>query len=338
VGIAALERTGVKALWAFLCIACGSVAVAGSSVGESTNDVSTVIVVVGAPGEQEYAEVFNNAAKLWNDACRAAGARYINIGLHEPGSTNDLARLKGVLADEPRETARELWLVLIGHGTFDGKEAKFNLRGPDLSATELADALQPFHRPLAVIDTSSASAPFLNKLSAPGRVIITATRSGYEQNYTRFPQFFSAAISNPEADLDKDGQVSLLEAFLLAAHNVADFYKGEGRLATEHPLLDDNGDGLGTPPDWFRGIRAVKKAADASALDGLHAHQWHLIPCAAERKLSPTVRLRRNQIEEEVEQLRESKDTLPVDEYYQRLEVLLLDLSRLYESSENKSD
>ena len=98
--------------------------------------------------------------------------------------------------------------MLIGHGTFNGKEAKFNLRGPDLSATNLAEWLAPVERPVAVIDTSSASGPILNELSKPGRVIITATRSGYEQNYTRFGQFFSKAISDSKADLDKDGQVS----------------------------------------------------------------------------------------------------------------------------------
>ena len=318
---------------ACLCVGM-SWSVLASDVPEAPSEKASVIVVEGAPGEAEYGEVFTKAAQLWQDACRKAQVRSVTIGLDQPGATNDLDRLKQALAEEAHETDRELWLVLIGHGTFDGKEAKFNLRGPDLSATDLAEALKPFHRPLAVIDTSSASAPFLNKLSAAGRVIITATRSGYEQNYTRFPQFFSEAISNKKADLDKDGQVSLLEAFLLAAHDVAEFYKTQGRLATEHALLDDNGDGLGTPPDWFRGIRAVKKAADASALDGLRAHQWHLIPSDDERKLSPAVRAHRNELEVAVEQLRQSKDQLPIDEYYQRLEVLLLELARLYESAE----
>jgi hypothetical protein len=304
-------------------------------VPEQPSGKATVIVVVGAPGEAEYGEVFTKAAQLWQDACGKGQVRCVTIGLDQPGATNDFDRLKQTLAEEAHDTDRELWLVLIGHGTFDGKEAKFNLRGPDLSATDLAEALKPFHRPLAVIDTSSASAPFLAKLSTPGRVIITATRSGYEQNYTRFPQFFAEAIFNPKADLDKDGQVSLLEAFLMAAHEVAEFYKTQGRLATEHALLDDNGDGLGTPPDWFRGIRAVKKAADASALDGLRAHQWHLIPSDDERKLSPAVRARRNELEVAVEQLRQSKDQLPVDEYYQRLEVILLELARLYQTAEN---
>ena len=152
-----------------------------------------------------------------------------------------------------------MWLVLIGHGTFDGKEARFNLRGPDVSADELALWLKPFRRPLAVIDTASCSAPFLNLLSATNRVIITATRSGNEQNFTRFGQYLAQALTDPEANLDKDGQVSLLEAFLTASHQAAEFYKLQGRLVTEHALLDDNGDGLGTPADWFRGLRAIKR-------------------------------------------------------------------------------
>ncbi len=320
---------------ALLCFWLGLASLAAASDSTpATNDVPTVVVVVGAPGEKEYGETFQKSAARWEKACQDAGAQRITIGLEDDNATNDLERLNAVLAQEPKETPRELWLVLIGHGTFDGKEAKFNLRGPDLSSTNLTLWLKPFHRPLAVIDTSACSGPFLNKLSAPGRVIITATKSGYEQNYTRFGQFIAAAIADPKADLDKDGQVSLLEAFLMAAHDVAEFYKTEGRLATEHALLDDNGDGLGTPPDWFRGIRAVKRAADGAALDGLRAHQWHLLRSEAERKLAPEVRVRRNELELALEQLRSQKDKMTVDEYYEHLEGVLLELARLYEASE----
>jgi hypothetical protein len=311
-----------------------SVLVASSA--ETNDPAPRVIVVVGAPGESEYGQQFENAAKAWERASTTAGAPCLTIGL-ENASTNELEQLKKALADEPQETTRELWLILIGHGTFDGKDAKFNLRGPDLSATNLATWLQPFRRPLAIVDTSSASSPFLKQLSAPGRVVITSTRSGYEQNYARFGQYFSRAISDPKADLDKDGQVSLLEAYLMAAHDLADFYKTEGRLATEHPLLDDNGDGLGTPPDWFRGVRAVKKPAQGASLDGLRAHQMHLIRSDFERKLSPELRTRRNELAVQIDDLRNSKDQLGEQEYYRQLEVLLLELARLYESSETGS-
>jgi hypothetical protein len=134
-----------------------------------------------------------------------------------------------------------------------------------VSDKELADWLRPCNRPLAVIDCASASAPFLNKLSAPGRVVVTATRTGGEVHYARFGDYLSAAIADPAADLDKDGQTSLLEAFLAASHQTAEFYKQAGRLATEHALLEDNGDALGTPADWFQGTRAVRAAKAGAA-------------------------------------------------------------------------
>ncbi len=301
-----------------------------SSEPSAPGTVPQVIVVVGAPGEPAYLDEFKAAAQRWEEACRRAGSEPLVLGLDSAG-TNDLDRLKTVLHDQLAVEHPPLWLVLIGHGTFDGREAKFNLRGPDLSASQLAEWLEPCRRPLAVINTTSSSAPFLKKLSRHGRVIITATRSGYEQNYARFAPFFSSALSDLAADLDKDGQVSLLEAFLMAAHEVAEFYKTEGRLATEHPLLDDNGDGFGTPPEWFRGVRAVKKAADGAELDGLRAHQLHLIPSPSERTLSPELVERRNALEIQLEDLRAKKAEFSEDEYYNRLEALLLKLARIYE-------
>ena len=337
----------MKPLLLLLLLSVGPLA-RGSDFPDSGDESPAVILVVGAAGEKGYGVIFTSWAKLWEAACRTAKAPLTTIGLDQLGQTNqtnqveranqtnDVDLLKAALDQQPKEGERERWIVLLGHGTFDGKEAKFNLRGPDLSATNLATWLEPFQRPLAVINTASASGPFLAKLSRPGRVIITATRSGYEQNYARFGQYFSAAISDLKADLDKDGQVSLLEAFLMAAHQVAEFYTTEGRLATEHALIDDNGDGLGTPADWFRGIRAVKKPAQGASLDGLRAHQFNLIRSEAERLLSPALRSRRNELELAVMQLRESKESMPVDEYYNQLEKLLLDLAHLYESAEKK--
>jgi hypothetical protein len=295
---------------------------------------ATVIVVVGAPGEEEYAGKFSEWTELLGKAARQGSAREIVIGVKTNEPATDLERLRKTLLDEPKEGAAELWLVLIGHGTFDGKEAKFNLRSNDVSLVELANLLQPFRRPVAVINAASASGPFLNKLSGTNRVVITATRSGSEINYTRFGQYFSKAIADPEADLDKDGQTSLLEAFLMASRLVKEFYDSEGRLATEHSLLDDTGDGLGTPPDWFRGTRAVKSAKDGALLDGFRAHQLHLVRSEAEMKLAPDVRARRDLLEVAIAKLREAKRTLPEEEYYRKLEALLLEVARLYETAE----
>ena len=141
------------------------------------------------------------------------------------------------------------------------------------------------------------------------------------------------AISDSHADLDKDGQVSLLEAFLVASRKVAEFYKNENRLATEHALLDDNGDGLGTQADWFRGLRAVKQAKENAAMDGLLSRQFQLIPSEAEKSLTPEQRARRDALERAVLLLRERKNQLPEEQYYGELEKLLLELARFYRST-----
>lgn len=289
---------------------------------------TTVLLVVGVAGESEFGSNFLHQATLWEKACERAACPRLTIGLEPPGNTNDFDRLKQTLADQPKEGPGQLWIVLIGHGTFDGKEARFNLRGPDVSAADLALWLQPFRRTLVVIDTASSSAPFLNQLSATNRVIITATRSGNEQNFARFGQYFAEALTSPEADLDKDGQVSLLEAFLCASRQAAEFYKVQGRLLTEHALLDDNGDGRGTPADWFRGLRAIKKPKDA-AVDGSFARQLCLIPSEIDRQLSPAQRARRDELERAVLLLREKKSQMPEESYYRQLETLLLELAHL---------
>ncbi|HEX4349276.1 MAG TPA: hypothetical protein VH251_02755, partial [Verrucomicrobiae bacterium] len=171
-----------------------------------------------------------------------------------------------------------------------------------------------------------------NALSGPDRVIITATRSGYEVNATRFGGYMAKAIADPAADLDKDGQTSLLEAFLLASREVAQFYKEAGRLATEHPLLDDNGDGLGTSADWFRSVRAVKTAANGKSVDGVRAHQFHLVRSEVEQELSPAARGRRDELEKKLSELRSRKETMPEDQYYSQLEGILVEIARLYQN------
>lgn len=304
-----------------------------SSVPPQSPERPMLIVVAGAPGEAGFGAQFHEWAARWEKAAERSGAGFKAIGLDD-SPTNDLDRLREVLAAEPKTGPADLWLVLIGHGTFDGKEARFNLRGPDLTAGELAGWLGTFGRTLVLIDTSSSSAPFLARLSATNRVTVTATRSGYEQNYSRFGDYLSQAITQPEADLDKDGQTSLLEAFLSASHQVEDFYRSEGRLATEHALLDDNGDGLGTPAEWFRGVRAIKRATENAPLDGARAHQIHLVPSDQERTLPAAIRRKRDELELAVVRLRDRKGHLAEAEYYQQLERILIELAKLYESAE----
>jgi hypothetical protein len=297
-----------------------------------TNEQRTLVLVIGAAGEPEYGEQFSAWADLWKQAATKGGLQTSVIGEDKDNPENDLPRLLNVLTNEVAKPDGELWLVFIGHGTFDGRSAKFNLRGPDISADDLAAVLKPGKRPLALIDCTSASGPFINALSAPGRVIITATRSGYEVNVTRFGGFLARAIADPAADLDKDGQTSLLEAYLLASRQVEQFYKEAGRLATEHALLDDNGDGLATPADWFRGVRAIKTAANGKSVDGVRAHQLNLVRSEVEQELSPEVRARRDELEKKLSELLSRKGDMKENEYYSQLESLMVETARLYQN------
>ncbi|MDQ3331667.1 MAG: hypothetical protein M3552_13600 [Planctomycetota bacterium] len=299
-----------------------------------------VLVTIGAAGTDEYGAQFAEWAERWRDAALRGDSEVTIIGGSsetnagpEEGPPTDHERLQAAIRDLPPTGRSPVWVVLIGHGTFDGREAKFNLRGPDLGVDDLNAWLTRLHRPIVVVNCSSASGPFLKGLSKQNRVVVTAARSGDEQNFARFGDYISAAIADPSADLDKDDQVSLLEAFLTASKRVEEFYRTEARLATEHALLDDNGDGLGTPADWFRGVRATKRAKDGADLDGARARQIHLVPSARESNLSPEAQRRRDELELELEDLRSQKERLDEAEYYDRLQTILVELSRLYQQA-----
>ncbi len=315
------------------------------NVQATDNTKPTVILAVGAPGEEAYGKLFAEWAARWQAAAKRGGAAFVVINdpsnTAEPKSDDaDHVQLKAALDDLPRKGHAPVWIVLIGHGTFDGQRAMFNLRGKDVSAEELNAWLKPVERPVAVINCASASAPFLVKLAKSNRVVVTATRSGYELNFARFGEYLSQAVADEQntADLDKDGQVSLLEAYLSASRATTEFYEADGRLVTEHALLDDNGDGKGTSADFFRGIRATKRAADGASLDGLRAHQFHLVPSERERRMPPAVRAQRDDLELRIATLRDRKSELGEDAYYAALEPLLLELARLYASLDAKGD
>ena len=292
-------------------------------------DRPSLIIAVGTGGDKEYDETFANWAANWLKAAERGGARVKSIP--SPQKRDGAAEeIQAALRAEASMGASPLWLVLIGHGSVDGVEGKFNLEGDDVSASDLAAWLKPLERPVIVVNTFSASGAFLKPLSAPDRVIVTATKSGRENNFSRLGRYLSESISDDSADLDHDGQTSLLEAWLRAAQRVREFYESEGRLATEHSLLDDNGDGLGTPAEWFQGLRVAKKSKDAAAPDGTRAHQMHLIPNADDRALPPDARAARDAIESELAELRRHKETIDTKEYESRLEAILLRLARIY--------
>lgn len=300
-----------------------------------------VLVVVGAAGAPEFAPRFAAAAGLWRDACASAGASCTIIGLEEDGavrpqsgsSADRDAVAQWFSARDPAAT-RPVWFVYLGHGTWDGREARLNLRGADLTGTEMKQLLAGLgDRLCIVIDGGSASGPFTTLLAGPRRVIVTATSSGDEVNYARFGERFAVAIAGaPDAvgDLDMDGQTSVLEAFVAASREVELFYANEGRMATEHALVEDNGDGRGTPAEFFRGTRVVRAASDAASPDGEYARTLALRESPAERMLTDEQRKRRDALERELEELRRRKDSLAESEYLRALEEVLRRLAALY--------
>jgi len=226
-----------------------------------------------------------------------------------------------------------------------GAYRAWNLRrqvGQIQSARPRSDGGRPVRMAQADYQASCRDQHGLVQRSIPGHFVRAAARrnhsDGYEQNYTRFGEYLAGAISEPKADLDKDGQTSLLEAFLTASHRVDEFYLAAGRLVTEYALLDDNGDGFGTRADWFSGVRPVQKAEDGAALDGYRAHQFHLVQSETENKMPPELRIKRDRLELEVIKLRDSKDKFSEEEYFSRLENMLLDIAQIYEQADQTED
>jgi hypothetical protein len=120
----------------------------------------------------------------------------------------------------------------------------------------------------------------------------------------------------------------------MASHRTVEYYETDGRIVTEHALLDDNGDGQGVRADQFEGLMAIAKPTDGHPLDGRKAHQWHLVPNESDRKLPPEIRAKRNELELGIERLRDRKEELPRDQYLRELERLLISLAELNEELE----
>jgi hypothetical protein len=269
-----------------------------------------LIVVTGLPGQAAFGSEMEATAKVWSEAALRGGHSLQQIA---PGAGPQLPQLQAALGAATVEAQEPLWLVLLGHGSAQGKSPKFSLEGPDLSAEELAACLSRLRRPVIVVAGFSCSGAFLKPLAAPGRILVTATRTGAEENWTRFPRYFAAGLAGLDADLNGDMQVSVWEAWQHATQAAEGSYKDQGRLVTEHAALDDLGDGKGSGPDLG------KKSA-----------QWHLVESAAEAGLTPGQRAGRELLELELGRLRESKEKLSPEEYAARLEEVLLRIARVY--------
>ena len=234
----------------------------------------SILIVVGAAGEEEFGKIFRESAERWRTALPAD--ELLILDGTDPLKSDEKEHRQQILdwCSKPDNETNdggvlgERWLVMIGHGTHDRNSSKFNLKGPDITAEAIAKAMSTVKTRWLVIDGSSSSGPFINALSGENRIVITATKSGAEQNYSRFSEYMSKAISDPANDLDHDDGVSILEAFLAASNQVAQFYENEGRLASEQALIDDNGDNRGTPAAFYRGARPVKAPTNGLKLDG----------------------------------------------------------------------
>jgi len=291
-----------------------------------------LILIVGASGTDEYKETFLTWATRWQDAAKRAEADCTFIGDAE-STAKDLEKLTTSLGEMISvETNEPLWIVFIGHGTFDGRTASLNLNGPDVSAEKMAELLRPAKRPIAFVACASCTSPFINALSAPNRIIISATKDGNQIQYSRFGDAMSQAIGGLDADINRDGQTSLLEAWLFASRRTAEFYATEGRLATEHALIDDNGDTKGTRAEVYDGERLKLGIENAEQLDGAQAARWNFIRSEEERRLSPEQRQTRDALEQRLDDLRLRKVNITEAEYLTELESILVPIAELYES------
>jgi hypothetical protein len=308
------------------------------------------LIVTGASGGPQYADQY--------DAWRASFVHTLQETLGYP--KNHVHVLAEKEAEGVRQATREnvrraleairraatnddvVLILLIGHGTADSAggdgDAKFNLVGPDLSAAEWAELVRPLPGRLVFIDTASGSFPFLQRLSGRGRIVLTANDSAAQQFETIFPRFFIDAFEDTEADFDRNGKVSIWEAFVFAGSGVRRWFQERGQLATERPVLDDNGDGVGRDADaeaappgpaGSGGLAAGKPAA----ADGPLAQITYLQPDVpildtGDAELT-RLRRRRAEIQSELERLRANKPNVSADEYDASLERLLLELARI---------
>jgi hypothetical protein len=291
-----------------------------------------LLIIVGLAGDAEHRELFHKWGAALADTAEKSGIpreRVVYLADQAEGET----RLSGPATRESIEKAVAgfsksaapedvVFVALIGHGSFDGRSAKFNLPGPDMAAADFAALLKRLPtKQVVFVNTTSSSGPFVPELSGPGRTIITATRNGAEQFDTLFGGFFIDAFSTPDAsDSDKNGRVSVLEAFNYARTEVAKAYEREGLLATEHALLDDDGNKEGSQTPSPTG--ADGKVASMLTLGT--AGETDSLPADPELR---TLYVERRALERRVEALRLLKASMEPARYEAELEKLVTELA-----------
>ncbi len=290
------------------------------------------VVITGISGEESYTKKFAE----WTTKLREAltgklgfADEKVIVLTEKPEGEERRATAEGVrqLFVELKNSLKpdnQLFVFFIGHGSFVDKVAKFNLVGPDLSVNEYAAMLNALPaKTMVIANMASASGEFVKPLTGEGRIIITATRSGMEQNATRFPEYFIGALGNTEADADKNGRVSVFEAFEYASKMTEASFKQKGVLVTEHSLLEDNGDGKGFEKTAEKPESGDGSLAKLVYFDSLPQQQAGGDPALA-KLYSERLRL-----EGEIGRLKSRKTQMSEDDFDNELEKLLVELATL---------
>ena len=278
------------------------------------------VTVAGLGGEPDYEQRFTaNANDLDRIFKSATGAHVVTL----TGKLATKAKLTQAVEQFARAAKPEddFVLTLIGHGSFDGSEYKFNLVGPDVSGAELAALCDkvPAKRQL-IVDTTSASGGAVMALQRPGRAVIVATKTGTEKNATVFARYWVEALQDPTADTDKSDSISAMEAFAYAARKTADFYTSQKRLATEHAEFEDTGKG-----------EAVKAAPADSREGALLATLTVVRIGAAQAAMNDPAKrdlmAKKEELEQKIDALKYQKAAMEPGEYKKELTAALVQLA-----------
>jgi hypothetical protein len=292
----------------------------------SAHAATFYVTISGLGGEPDYEQRFRMWAEDIDSSLKRAGGDASVITLQTPTREQVRARFTEIAGKAKPSDA--LVVMLIGHGSYDGVEYKFNLPGPDITGADLAALLEkvPASRQL-VVNMTSSSGGSIESLRRPNRVVIAATRTGTEKNATVFARYWAEALRDPAADTDKNETVSAIEAFRFAQRKTGEFYDTQKRLATEHAVLEDTGKGEGERnPSADNG---EGKLASVFPVVRLGAN------AAAARDPSKRPLLaRKEQLEQAIDKLKFEKAGMPAAEYKKQLTQLLLELAKTQEALE----
>lgn len=283
------------------------------------------VTVAGLGGEPDYEQRFTALAKETDKIVQgSAGENRVYTLSGADATKAKLTETLGRIAGEAKADDSFV-LLLIGHGSYDGSDYKFNLRGPDVTAADLASLCDRIStgRQL-IVNTSSASGGALKALVRPNRALISATRSGSEKNATVFGRFWVEAMRDPSADVDKNETITALEAFRYADRKTTSFYETNKRIATEHAMLEDTGKS-----------DAVRNPNDENG-QGLLAGRLALVRFGTAQKAAANpakqaLLARKDDLEARIDRLKLEKAAMPVEVYRKQLSALLLELARLQE-------